>query len=59
MNRELQTRKVYFKKVTGMLTLFGSFFIGPSLILSSLTSSGYNDCEAICMVNHESICKYM
>lgn len=57
---ELQTRRQFFKKAAkSILPMLGAVAIGPSTILSAMTSctkSGCDGCEAECMDNCGSSC---
>ena len=56
-NQELQTRRDFFKKAAkGMLPMLGAIVVGPSIVMSTLTSCGCDDCEAVCMDNCEASC---
>ena len=59
-NEELQTRRQFFKKAAkSVLPMLGVIAVGPSVIMSSLTScssNGCDSCEAACMDNCDTAC---
>lgn len=51
-NNELMNRRQFFKKAArGLLPMLGAVVMGPSIVMSTLTScdNGCDGCEAACM----------
>lgn len=58
-DNELMNRRRFFKKTAKeMLPMLGAFVAAPTVIMSTLTSCGCDDCEAACQDDCEGTCKY-
>ena len=58
-DNELMNRRRFFKKTAReMLPMLGAFVAAPTVIMSTLTSCGCDDCEAACQDDCEGTCRY-
>lgn len=58
-DNELMSRRRFFKKtVKEILPMLGAFVAAPTVIMSTLTSCGCDDCEATCQDDCEGACKF-
>lgn len=56
-DNELMNRRRFFKKTAKeMLPMLGAFVAAPTVIMSTLTSCGCDDCEAACQDDCEGTC---